>query len=281
MIARHTNSKLIRPILLVISVIFGMLMLIKPTFADYDITPVIDDQLGILSESQKQAITDANEQLASKPNKQQIWFISTDMKNDDLNNGDYYMDWDSIKELGFNFANLQQEGVGLHDALVSKYTHTSYSSDDYESVQKNNDATNKVNIIFVDPNYKYSVLPLLSSIGEIADGTLHSFFLTHQFNYTDTSADNVMSSFNHLYHFTNKYVAIKDVEPGLDFSQMTAIVILAIILLGIFLWLRHRHNYHGPKHTSFWDSDGDSSYDNGFIDGWNYGDNDDNDTFKY
>ncbi|MDV3518409.1 hypothetical protein [Lentilactobacillus otakiensis] len=107
MIARHTNSKLIRPILLVISVIFGMLMLIKPTFADYDITPVIDDQLGILSESQKQAITDANEQLASKPNKQQIWFISTDMKNDDLNNGDYYMDWDSLKELGFNFANLQ------------------------------------------------------------------------------------------------------------------------------------------------------------------------------
>lgn len=242
--------------------------------------PVIDDQLHILTSAQKQQIYTENENLANKPFHQQIWFISTDATPTEIAPDGYALDTESLKESGFSLQNLQQAAEELHDNLLKKYACANVEANDYSGEQKYNRLDNRVNIIFVAPNFKYQVIPLLSDVGVQDDTTVRDFFLTHELNYTDTSQTNVMKTVNKIISFTNKHSANAHDHGGLGFSDVVFWILVGLIVLGIIIWLIHRHNYHGPKRTSFWDSDGDAKYDNGWLDGVYYGENSGDDSWK-
>lgn len=89
-----------------------------------------------------------------------------------------------------------------------------------------------------------------------------------------------MHTFNVISHFIDKDVAVKNVSTGPQFEDVVFWTIVLIIVIAIIYWLVKRHNYHGSKRTSFWDSDGDAKYDNGFLDGWYFGENSGDDTFR-
>jgi hypothetical protein len=281
---RQIPNKL-RPIELfkvIFLVVFSLLAIMTVTHqaaaSQYNFQPVIDDQLNILTAKQKQQITAENDRLAQKPRKQQIWFISSAAKPSDFDKVNSPLDLETIQDDGGLDLDMLQDAAGdLQDDFIKEYTGYSYNGMTDTDLTK----ADSITIIAVLPNFKYHVLPMLSADGVNANGGVRNFFLSKRLNFQDKGQGNVMHTIDVISHFVNQDVAVKNLSAGPQFEEVVFWSIVLIIVITIIYWLIKRHNYHGPKRTSFWDSDGDAKYDNGFLDGWYFGENSGDDTFKH
>lgn len=253
--------------------------------AEVDVTPVIDDQLGILSQAQKQKIYDNNQQLMAKRQHQQVWVITTDItpgKLSLISDGNATMDSIDIQDAGgLSMDALQEYGEGVYDYYLEKYTGANEHQGTYWSDKKYNDVSSRVNIIIIDPNFKYHAMPLLDPVTYMTIGEWRDFVLTHRFNFDDDSASGTMKNYDLVNNYINNKVTGKTLSDGPDTPEMVFWGLVIIAVIAIIIWIHKKRNYHGPMRTSFWDAPGDSNYDNGFIDGWYYGNNDGDDTFKH
>ncbi|KRL72013.1 hypothetical protein FD08_GL004647 [Lentilactobacillus parakefiri DSM 10551] len=240
----------------------------------------MDDQLHILTDSQKEQIAAENEKLSHKPTKQQIWFISTDKTPSDFDKVNSPLDLETISESGFSLLNLQQATLDFVNDLTSEYTDLNQDSDDPTEKQAFNEVGDYVTIILVAPNFKYSVMPLLSGDSQVHISDVRDFIMTRQLNFKDDSQANVMHTVNFVSAFLNTKATNKDDDGGITFGELVWILIGLVVVLGIVHHIRHRNDPHKPFGISPEMDDASAKYDNGWLDGVYYGENSGDDSFK-
>lgn len=281
---KRNLSKLLSIIGFISALIMLTLIGSQKVHAQTNVTPVIDDQLHTLTNEQEQQIDSQNERLMAKRNHQQIWVITTDVTPQQLSaktDDEVDLDSEDIQDFGgLSVEALQDYGNDIYDYYLDKYAGATDEKNDYWSQRKYTDVANKVNILVVDPNFKYHVIPLFSETSTLTIGDWRNFVLTHQFRFGDDSQQGIMTNYQLFSRYLTNKATGRALNNGPDVSEMVFWELVIIIVIAIVIWLIKRHNYHGPKRTSFWDSGGDAKYDNGFMDGWYFGDNNGDDTFK-
>ncbi len=153
-------NSLIRAGLFTLIMLMGMVIFARNSFAFWHAKPVIDDQLNILTDQQKQQIMDENEKLANKPYHQEIWFISTNQSPYHYDSVNSSLDLETIKESGFSLLSLQDATQIFAFDLIQDYTNLSENSTDIDVEEKLDGASSYINIIVVDPKFKYPVMPI-------------------------------------------------------------------------------------------------------------------------
>lgn len=273
-------NSLIRAGLFTLIVLMGMVIFARNSFAFWHAKPVIDDQLNILTDQQKQQIMDENEKLANKPYHQEIWFISTNQSPYHYDSVNSSLDIETIKESGFSLLSLQDATQIFGFDLIQDYTNLNEHSTDTDVEEKLDRASDYVNIIVVDPKFKYPVMPIFSDISKDHIGDLRNRIMTHQLNFKDYSQANVMDTVNFVTSFVNTKSTNPKDNQGMSEGDLWLIAIGLIILWGIVHHIRHRHDPKGPSHVDPEMDDASARYDNGWLDGVYYGENSGDDSFK-
>lgn len=196
-------NSLIRAGLFTLIMLMGMVIFARNSFAFWHAKPVIDDQLNILTDQQKQQIMDENEKLANKPYHQEIWFISTNQSPYHYDSVNSSLDLETIKESGFSLLSLQDATQIFAFDLIQDYTNLSENSTDIDVEEKLDGASSYINIIVVDPKFKYPVMPIFSDISKDHIGDLRNRIMTHQLNFKDYGQANVMDTVNFVTSFVN------------------------------------------------------------------------------
>lgn len=262
----------------IMTILMGLIILSRVSFAA-EVSPVIDDQLHILSDQQKQQIIAENEKLAHKPTKQQIWFISTNKAPSDFDKFNSPLDLETLKDSGFSLLNLQEATLDFVNDFTHEYTGLNEHSEDPVEQQTFDQVGDYVTIILVAPKFKYSVMPLLSFDAQRHIGDVRDFIMTRQLNFKDDSQSNVMHTVNFVSSFLNTKGTDEDDNGGLTDVGLTGIIIGLVVLLMVIHHIRHRHDPKGPGRSPEID-DASAKYDNGWLDGVYYGENSGDDSFK-
>lgn len=273
-------NSLIRAGLFTLIMLMGMVIFARNSFAFWHAKPVIDDQLNILTDQQKQQIMDENEKLANKPYHQEIWFISTNQSPYHYDSVNSSLDLETIKESGFSLLSLQDATQIFAFDLIQDYTNLSENSTDIDVEEKLDGASSYINIIVVDPKFKYPVMPIFSDISKDHIGDLRNRIMTHQLNFKDYGQANVMDTVNFVTSFVNTKSTNPKDNQGMSEGDLWLIAIGLIILWGIVHHIRHRHDPQGPSHVDPEMDDASARYDNGWLDGVFYGENSGDDSFK-
>lgn len=250
MTAKVTLHRLIITVTFFMCILIGMVFFTGHAFAATHVSPVIDDQLHILTSAQKDQIMAENEKLSHKPTKQQIWFISTDKTPSDFDKFNSPLDLETLHDSSFSLLNLQEATLDFVNDFTHEYTGLNEDSEDPGEQQAFEHVGDYVTIILVAPNFKYSVMPIMSQDSRYHIGDLRDFIMTHQLNFKDDSQDNVMHTVNLVSSFLNTKATNKDDNGGLTFGGLTWIAIGLVVLLGIVHYIRHRHDPHKPSGIS-------------------------------
>lgn len=221
-----------------------------------------------------------NEKLANKPRHQQICFISTNKKPSDFDKVNSPLDLESLSESGFSLLNLQEATLDFTNDFTKEYTDLNEDSEDPAEEQAFEHVSDYVTIILVAPQFKYPVMPILSTDIQDHIGDLRDFVMTRQLNFKDDSQANVMKTVNFVSSFLNTKATNPKDRQGLTFGGLAWIVLGLLVLFFIVHHIRHRHDPKGPSHISPDMDDASARYDNGWLDGVYYGENSGDDSFK-
>ncbi|WP_156653620.1 hypothetical protein [Lentilactobacillus sunkii] len=274
------DNSLIKALMFSLITLIGMVAFAKSSSAYAPVTPVIDDQLHILTAQQKQQIMNENEKLAHKPYHQQLWFISTNKTPSDFDPVNSPLDLETLGESKFSLLSLEQATVDFVEDFTKQYTNLNENSQDPGEEQAAWHVADYVTIILVAPHFKYKVMPLISDDAQDHISDVRDYIMTHQLNFKDYSQANVMDTVNFVSSFLNTKATNKKDNGGITEGNLWTIGIGLVILFSIIHYIRHRHDSKGPSHVDPEMDDASARYDNGWLDGVYFGENSGDDSFK-
>ncbi|GAA3199957.1 hypothetical protein [Lentilactobacillus kefiri] len=229
-------------------------------------TPVIDDQLHLLDNDQ---IHRMNKNLMNKRHPQQIWVITTNKTPKELKAD--WVEYEDIEDSGFSFGNLSNDAFSYTDIFLKK--HIKNLTDSGTIGIAGMPARDEINLILVDPQLKYHVIPVMSDPFGQALGQVQDFILTHRMNFKEMSGKNILSTARLMNGFLVSHVSSKkQINQGLSFDGL--VIRLLLILLVIYGIWHHRWRKRHPKRIRWEDPDSprdNGEYDNGYMDGYYIG----------
>lgn len=186
-----------------------------------------------------------------------------------------YPDYESIEDSGFSLNSLNDDASG--DG--SYFTHKFIKYDEDENWPTRQTIQYQVNMIIVDPNLKYHVMPLLSYSVTQSIGDIRNYILTKQINFNEVSGSNTMQTVNVIAgHIEKHFSNSEQINPGMSWDDLTFRIIFALIVIWIILHIRYRRKH--PKRIWIEDPDEprrDDNYDSGYLDGHYIGLHEDDD----
>lgn len=258
------------------------LTLTTPVFAAQHVRPIIDDQLHLLSTTQRGEIVAINRRLAKLTYPQQIWVFTLDKTEEQLDQVqttdsdpiDVYGMQDTLSYMPFSFQEMSDEtNNGLWDHFVLQH-YPSYNLNDIESPSQQKQFEFRINMIIMDPKLKYPVMLTVSEKFKETNGDVRNLFLTHQVDFHTVSGENVVNIANRLKVYSTAHLDQKKLDAGVSFDTLEAIG-SAILLYFIIRWIHRWYKHHPPLPSSH-----DDGYDSGYLDGYDVGlhDHDDHDS---
>ncbi len=223
--------------------------------------PVIDDEMGILSDAQKQQIMDDNAKLAKLKHPQQIWVVTSNEKFKGYDNSNDPVYYPKNRQTTFSYRayNATQSVIANHVGY-NKNTANDATMSDFDLLSY------KINIIFVSPKQKPAVAVSMSENCSTVMGDLRDIIMTTLVDNDDISGSNVTKVANQYTRFMSKHLNSAVLDGGGPDSN--DIFLWSVIILIIIIWLIYGNYQSNHPHRGGGGGYSSSEYDVGFDDGW-------------
>lgn len=239
-------------------ILFGSIAIVQVRAAS---SSVIQDQLHILSTSQRQRIIRVNQQWQQTRNQPAIWVYTLKQVPSDVSNDPAFGTSDESPITAFQSF---KEDVLRKNA---RYELPAQLDEDRQMavLHQANRLEKRVSLIIVYP-VKNGFRTILLPSDDLAKATsdLQSWRLNRRLPAKSGTGATVMAYFNRYQPFVSKHVAtVKKIKPGLSWSEAGFILFLVIVISWLIIHkLRHPHSH------LYFDTSGGNSFSEGYFWGW-------------
>ena len=257
----YLTRSILLPVVLLLIFVFNTSVRADANSADGNPRPVISDELHILNQKQIRQIKQINRHLMKKYEGQQIWIISTNKTLADLQDPKFER----------YLVNIRKKGPTVSRFSMGNNPFGDYYAKNFQAQAPYQDKIvirADVNIILVDPNLPYHVMPIASQsfMDNIYD--FQNLFMGLQLDYMDVSAANVMNTVDVLNKSIQKnYYAPYGLRDSTFEEVKSALVMLAGFIIFVVWIIDH---WNTPLGGGYVRSDEDN-YDSGYMDGYYIG----------
>lgn len=263
----YLARSILLPVVLLFIFMFNTSVRADANSADGNPRPVISDELHILNQNQISKIKQINRHLMKKYEGQQIWIISTNKTLAELQDPKFKR----------YLVNIRKKGPTVSRFSMGNNPFGDYYAKNYQAQAPYQDKVairGAVNIILIDPNLLYHVMPIASQsfMDNIYD--FQNLFMGLQLDYMDVSAANVMNTVDVLNKSIQKnYYAPFGLRESTFEEVKSALIMLAGFIIFVVWIIDHWNTPLGGGYVR----SNEDNYDSGYMDGYYIGLHDHND----